>query len=1656
MILMKNLIFSIVLTSSLFSAHLNIVTKYRNSGGILGPINKTTDKVNGREICPTNPTAGCDFSADVGYDDNGTRDDGSDDSYNGDLIVRTNDNFTVIAGWMWSDIDDNSEDKVTITGTLPQTNGKSYYEWASLPGFCSKDGSSIKDNGQTIVCVRENFDKNRAGTYAEDLAFQVRVKGSTPDGIQPGDIAFKISSKNSVDKNDTTDGYSLTVTASPRWNLYVGHYPYFYQGVDPDDNKTRGYFVTFKYRIGTDEVEGEEDDVNPALGNESMGKDRTFSFVDHLTKMPPNAKLLYCSTKGRTHLLDKYKDDGFIGYDEPITFYDTNSIRYGESYKDRHILASNNEQTISCKKDGDDLSVDIRGVDATLDNYPTKNFNGGALPLSRAIATIATAHFFVPFSDIEKGNDNQLGTSDDYKYAIEHYATGFDPNTPMPEHNSNFGSDIESEKDNISNFTLPYPGGWSHGWRGKEAPEYKEGYVFKNPGGTWVSGDGVVTAGEEISTYTALTGRDYDDYQACEIVDAYRTEIVPINENKRYLNIGKRYVSKLEAPITIGIVNDTSDFTDGLPYNDGSGSHDFDSLPYTVEYASGYVDDSFLPSKGGDTSISHESDIKRECTDSTIKWYSDFATARSQSPLGVTKVRFKLKPNKIVRTGTVSYFFVNTHIREKDLATGNYMKNKDLIVTYGSRKIGKSGSWVYSDYTPKTFDENHENQGWGDRVAYTGPKARIKKSENKSSASFKDMIDYTLKSTYTVGTSTPFSGDIKITDILPKDFKYIAGSTKSLDSTIDEPTIGDCSDANDLDSNCDDSINQVLVWNLGSRVANEKIEDINYSVKIGNFSNVGTSYNKVKIESPTDLSSLSKRKSLVGVNIAIPSSIDIYKSTVENPDYPSKRERTTEFKEINFLMDIQNLTDGSLTNLDVIDLLPFVGDGERVINFSSIKVKRDIPTSYHGTMRFKSVSFGQHPDSNSACNTRDIKFYYTNKDPKEINIAPSIGDANKIDTQTSRGGGNSRKLETQKSIWCQGDESGPNGCSVDGVVLTNDTVTAVRAVDVTMDTQAVCQFKVNIEVKDNLAGDNYSNSAGASANEVTLPVLSNSVAVPIVGSSLGDRVWFDKNGNGIQDEDESGISGVKVKLLNGDGNPIKNPMNPEEDYMVTTTVDGKYSFQKLNSGKYIIEVEVPSKYLVTKKGVSSDTEDSNLNSDTFKTDIITLDIDEDNPTVDIGLVTPTISGKVFDDGNGDGVVNGTPISAPEGNQLYVTLLDNTGKAIATKAIDSNGTYEFNGDDGVKANSSYSVVLSTTPNSTTASLPTNWNSADGEHIGLGAGLDGLSDGKIKVDIKKANVLNVNFGINERPTTQNVSSPSKLNPNREIQVIDLLPKDREDVIPNIVTIHTLPSGGVLYYDGKAVVADQNITDFNNSKLTVKPNSGNTVIVFTYSATDKAGWSSEGTSRVRMPFYVPAPVAYTEPTPTPTATPQEETPQQEVQQEPTQQEQQPQEEQPVIYNLDITDDEVEANTEGATTVINVLSNDAVGDGVTIKLVNITEGEILWNQGTAVGGTSVSTTDTLVVEGEGTWRVVDGTITFTAEDGFEGVPTPIYYLVKDQNGNQSNIAEVSIKTNCTCKAYTTKSHDSVSALNGFSMAFIMFITSILSLLLFRREENI
>jgi hypothetical protein len=154
----------------------------------------------------------------------------------------------------------------------------------------------------------------------------------------------------------------------------------------------------------------------------------------------------------------------------------------------------------------------------------------------------------------------------------------------------------------------------------------------------------------------------------------------------------------------------------------------------------------------------------------------------------------------------------------------------------------------------------------------------------------------------------------------------------------------------------------------------------------------------------------------------------------------------------------------------------------------------------------------------------------------------------------------------------------------------------------------------------------------------------------------------------------------------------------------------------------------------------------------------------------------------------------------------------------------------------------------------------------------------------------------------------------------------------------------------------------------------------------------------------------------------------------------------------SLQVFDDQVMASRTGSLTVVNVLANDYGNlDVESIRFVSTQEGAILWENGTAVAGISLQTTDTLVVEGEGTWTVSnDGTITFKAEDGFTGIPEPVYYVINCKQGSTSNVGKVEITSNCVCDPYE---ESSVPAFSNMSMLLVLILTSLLGLFFFRKE---
>jgi uncharacterized protein (DUF2141 family) len=64
--------------------------------------------------------------------------------------------------------------------------------------------------------------------------------------------------------------------------------------------------------------------------------------------------------------------------------------------------------------------------------------------------------------------------------------------------------------------------------------------------------------------------------------------------------------------------------------------------------------------------------------------------------------------------------------------------------------------------------------------------------------------------------------------------------------------------------------------------------------------------------------------------------------------------------------------------------------------------------------------------------------------------------------------------------------------------------------------------------------------------------------------SIGNRVWKDLDGDGVQDSGEPGLNGVTVKLLNSSGTVLATQ---------TTSGDGNYSFSGLTAATYKVKVE---------------------------------------------------------------------------------------------------------------------------------------------------------------------------------------------------------------------------------------------------------------------------------------------------------------------------------------------------------------------------------------------------------------------------------------------------------------------------------------------------
>ncbi|MGC9351148.1 MAG: SdrD B-like domain-containing protein, partial [Sulfurovum sp.] len=172
-------------------------------------------------------------------------------------------------------------------------------------------------------------------------------------------------------------------------------------------------------------------------------------------------------------------------------------------------------------------------------------------------------------------------------------------------------------------------------------------------------------------------------------------------------------------------------------------------------------------------------------------------------------------------------------------------------------------------------------------------------------------------------------------------------------------------------------------------------------------------------------------------------------------------------------------------------------------------------------------------------------------------------------------------------------------------------------------------------------------------------------------AALGNRIWLDSNGNGVQDGGEIGVDGVTVTLFEvGNSTPLASQ---------STAGGGLYLFENLRPGAYYVEVsDLPADHVFTGQNEGINDVDSDIDPLTGRSDTVILTSNENNSDTDAGIYIPaSIGDYAWLDINADGNQDGGEPGLADINVTLIKVEDNGSEtAIATVTTDSLGAYRF--------------------------------------------------------------------------------------------------------------------------------------------------------------------------------------------------------------------------------------------------------------------------------------------------------------------------------------------------------------------------------------------
>jgi hypothetical protein len=177
------------------------------------------------------------------------------------------------------------------------------------------------------------------------------------------------------------------------------------------------------------------------------------------------------------------------------------------------------------------------------------------------------------------------------------------------------------------------------------------------------------------------------------------------------------------------------------------------------------------------------------------------------------------------------------------------------------------------------------------------------------------------------------------------------------------------------------------------------------------------------------------------------------------------------------------------------------------------------------------------------------------------------------------------------------------------------------------------------------------------------------VTIQGLPATVGNRVWEDLDGDGVQDTGEPGMTNITVRLLDASSNTV---------HTTVTDLNGEYSFTNLLPSTYLVQVVPRAQYIFTLRDspATNNLADSDMDASGYS-QLFTLASGVTDLSWDAGLTLPArIYGHAFLDLNTN-LVRTVMVDYPIANMTVTLWRAGVQIASTLTAADGSGQYAFN-------------------------------------------------------------------------------------------------------------------------------------------------------------------------------------------------------------------------------------------------------------------------------------------------------------------------------------------------------------------------------------------